>query len=210
MAVEGTKRSTCWSITINNPTQADIDNTNNVSGWKDFIEFQGQIEKGENGTEHIQGMLRTKSVKFSVVKKHFPRAHIEVARSPAALTQYVHKEDTKLAEIPTTRCATVSDLNRIIYDIFTYHSDKEIRDTQNVDTIIGIYNQKYKDQAGLVLLDQCVEQLIDTDYYGVEYIGANPSIRTTWKKYWSSIVRREYRRVSEELRPKEISIEEVE
>ena len=90
-------RATCWSITINNPTGADEENMalSRQKGWK----VDGQLEVGKDGTPHYQLIVRTPQVRFSAVKKAFPRAHIEVARNPTALEQYVHKDDTKAGEL---------------------------------------------------------------------------------------------------------------
>lgn len=187
MAALGSKRSTCWSITINNPEQSDHDATNNTSGWKDFVSFEGQVEKGENGTPHIQGMLKTKSVKFSVVKKYFPRAHIEIAKSQVALEKYVHKEDTRVSELGKTKCATVGDLNRVILDLYPSKPIKG-RYSPPHQRIREKYNGK---EIGICLLDEICCELMRQGYYGIEYICANPSVRTTWKKYWEGIVRRQ-------------------
>jgi len=88
-----TIRSTCWSLTINNPTKDDVEQINlaRQRGWK----VEGQLEKGLEGTQHYQLRLMTPQVRFSSVKKAFPRAHIEVARDPIALGKYVTKEATK-------------------------------------------------------------------------------------------------------------------
>lgn len=184
MSYDGTKRSTCWSITINNPTQEDHDQTNNTEGHKWFKSFEGQIEQGEEGTHHIQGMLKTASVKWSVVKKAFPRAHIEPAKSVAALTKYVHKEDTKVAELEARKCATVATLNE---SLTRYWDDY----TQCHNHVVAM-TKETNEAPGLYLLDRLVNRLIIEGYYGVEYIGANPSVRATWKKYWESILYRAF------------------
>lgn len=200
--MEGSKRSTCWSLTINNPTKEDFDAVKNHAGWKDFIRFEGQVEEGENGTPHIQGMLVTKSCKFSAVKKYYPRAHIEIARNKPALTNYVNKEETRIAELPKTQVATVVDLNSALIDILSNHEDKDIRlSTEGWGfECIPLIEKRYGEDAGMRLLDMCVEYLIDTDHYGIEYIGANPSIRATWKKYWKSILKREFRNYQKSLK----------
>lgn len=186
--IDGAKRGTCWSITINNPTDDDYKSAKNAMGWKDFISFEGQNEKGENGTPHIQGMLRTKSVKFSAVKKYFPRAHIELAKSPTALEKYVAKSETRVSELPKTKCATVNNLNSAILELWPiaqYHN--------HLQTVLVYMREQYgNENTGLHLLDEITRHLMDSGYYGVEYISANPSVRATWKKFWEHIVRREY------------------
>jgi len=90
-----------WSITIENPTEADdveIDRARQ-RGWV----LTGQQEVGtKTGTLHYQMCLYTKEdQRFSAIKKAFSRAHIESARKPEALKQYVNKEDTRVGELPS-------------------------------------------------------------------------------------------------------------
>ena len=96
-----TVRATCWSVTINNPIAADEENIAlaRQKGWK----VEGQLEKGKGGDSHYQLSVKTPQVRFSQVKAQFPRAHIEVARNPTALQQYVVKEETRVAAIPTSQ-----------------------------------------------------------------------------------------------------------
>lgn len=65
-------------------------------GWKIY----GQEEIGENGTPHLQLMVKTPQVRFPQVKRVFPRAHIEPARNVTALRQYVEKEETRVGGLP--------------------------------------------------------------------------------------------------------------
>jgi len=185
--VDTTVKGTAWSITINNPSQDDIDATNNVAGWKDFVSFEGQNEVGENGTPHIQGFLRTKSCRFSAVKKYFSRAHIELAKNTTALTKYVHKEETKVSDLQGVKFATVSTLNSYItklWDITKYKN--------HVYTMIMAMKEEYGEKnTGMNMLDEITNCLITEGYYGVEYISSNPATRGAWNKYWEAMVRRE-------------------
>jgi len=92
-------RATAWSVTINNPIKADEENMNlaRQKGWK----VEGQLEKGENGTPHYQLVVMTPQVRFSALKKAFPRAHIEAARNVKALETYCQKDDTRVAPLQT-------------------------------------------------------------------------------------------------------------
>lgn len=95
-------RATCWSLVINNPKPSDDEDiaTALQKGWR----IDGQLEKGEKeGTPHYQMILRTPQVRFAAVKKQFPRARIEVARNPAALSAYVRKEETRAGTLPTSQ-----------------------------------------------------------------------------------------------------------
>ena len=186
----GSQRSTCWSITINNPLQEDIDATQNAQGHLWFKSFEGQNEIGENGTKHIQGMLTTTSQKFSVIKKAFQRAHIEVAKNKTALQKYVHKEDTKESSLATKKCGTASDLTRVIRDLWPTWNDWS-DEIQRQDRY-SKENHLLIKPVGYRTLDKIVSHLMCLGYYGIEYIGANPSVRTTWKLYIITIMYREY------------------
>ena len=58
-----TKRCCHWSVTINNPTPQDIwwSSLKQLPWVKDV---KGQLEKGEEGTTHIQEILHTNQVRF--------------------------------------------------------------------------------------------------------------------------------------------------
>lgn len=118
-------KSSCWSITINNPTQEDHEVWKNLTQHAWVREVRGQVEQGQEGTPHIQGMLLTQHIRFSQVKKALPRAHIEAARSQVALTKYVQKEDTRLQALPTqkqvTKVATNQDLQNTLLELVLDH-----------------------------------------------------------------------------------------
>lgn len=84
---------TCWSITINNPTETDRQAISTPPEWVGTI--AGQEEIGKEGTLHYQGMIKAKyTIPLKRVKEYLPRAHIEKARNVKALEQYVKKSDT--------------------------------------------------------------------------------------------------------------------
>lgn len=89
-----TTRSSCWSITINNPTEEDRNQLKSPPTWVKSCHHQDEI--GDNGTLHIQGAVLTAQVRFSQLKKWLPRAHIEVARNRQALLKYVKKPETSV------------------------------------------------------------------------------------------------------------------
>jgi len=174
------ERGTCWSITINNPVTADEESialARQKSGWT----VEGQLEKGTNGTPHYQLMVKTPQVRFSALKKAFPRAHIEKARNMEALAEYVKKEDTRVGSLPT-----LSEL---------YPSTTKVMD------MYGEWCQTYKkglyltqDAQGLLdLFDIFVREFIENGYF-IEHIGVNPQIRSSIKLYGMSIITRSIRR----------------
>lgn len=54
-----------------------------------------QIEKGANGTEHIQALIYYKNPRVWP-KKKYPSAHIEIARDVAAAIKYCSKEESRV------------------------------------------------------------------------------------------------------------------
>jgi len=193
-------RATAWSITINNPTPDDEEAIAlaRQRGWK----VEGQLEKGENGTPHYQLIARTPQVRFSAVKKQFPRAHIEVARNAAALAQYVHKEDTREAELPIGSAAypSMSKFFEMIalkanhgHRSWTW-DDKDALDSETSAALRRAHfyrssEDRSVDSNPLKYLDELVDDLIAEGYY-VESIASNPSVRTSWKKHWRAIIYR--------------------
>lgn len=161
-------RSTHWSVTINNPCTADHENISNARqrNWK----VEGQLEKGENGTTHYQLLVKTPQMRFSALKKAFPRAHIEIARNPTALSQYVHKDETRVGDLPEQPDKYPS-LNKL-WDLIT-------------DIIEEKYNTNYStfnEEQFLTEFDYAIQELIIEGYH-VETMGVNPQIRSAFKKY---------------------------
>jgi len=174
-SVATTDRATCWSITVNNPTPEDI-SPNLPASWK----LEGQIEKGVEGTEHFQGMLLTPQVRFSTVKNHFPRAHIEICRNRTALQAYVHKTETRVREVNSVQGLTVFKLQDQVLTIWN---------TDDFEQYQKLWN--YADDCYLRYADNLVRTLISRGTEGgIEYVAINPMWRTAWKKFGESIVTR--------------------
>lgn len=178
------ERATCWSITINNPSESEY--TQQLPAkWA----LKGQIEKGTEGTVHYQGMLITPQVRFSAVKKVFPRAHVEVARNRSALTSYVNKEETRLQKVDdnVSNIPTLFDYQHIIArrwddDYFDELCEKWKREDDTKKTLGDI---------ALDYTDTLVAEDIEAGVCGVEYIAINPMWRSAWKKFYKSMVIRE-------------------
>lgn len=188
-------KSCCWSVTINNPTDDDKAQWANLSSLHWVREVSGQLESGEGGTLHIQGMVKTQSVRFSQVKKALPRAHIEAARSQAALAKYVQKQDTRVAAIPTIRTATQLDVQKHCYrHVITqcYSLEENFQGTTlDVTTLDeGELILKYSNvirKNWETYTDEAVRDLIKGGYFGVEYVMANAQVRMAFKKYLPEI-----------------------
>lgn len=165
-------RATCWSLTINNPTKTDEYNIAQArqKGWK----VDGQIEKGEQGTEHYQLILKTPQSRFSTIKKVFPRAHIEVARNQAALEVYVHKTDTRIKQLETAQEMYPTQLQLFEWFSDYYNSDPSVAPLQAFDTMV-----RHKIRQGY--------------YIGAEVM--NPQIRAYIRKFGADIAFREKNRI---------------
>lgn len=191
------ERATCWSITINNPSEEEL-KPSLPAKWS----MSGQLEKGEEeGTVHYQGMLKTPQVRFSAVKQVFPRAHIEVARNKQALEKYVHKEETRLS--------TVNDHSSNIPSLFDYQHTIA-RKWNRTDFAVYVERHDGKlsdDDIALQYVDDLVANDIRAGVCGVEYIAINPMWRSAWKKFWRAMIHREQVLISQE---NNISIPDIE
>lgn len=176
-------RGTSWSVTINNPTPADEEAINiaRQKGWK----VDGQKEKGKEGTLHYQLMVRTPQVRFSAVKKQFPRAHIELARNSAALATYVSKEETRVSALPAQqeKYPSLSKFWDLVYDKLSEAISGPPEDMYEW--------KKYSDRKKLDLLDAACEELI-SDGYHIETMAVNPQTRASFAKFAQAILFRSY------------------
>lgn len=178
---KSTIRASTWSITINNPIAADEENIAlaRQKGWV----VEGQLEKGENGTPHYQLMVKTPQIRFSAIKKQFPRAHIEVARNPTALEQYVHKEETREGELSTSN-EMYPSMSKVWEMFYLY----------TLDLTVDEYGRLRR--CPLVIFDAFIRSKIEEGYY-LESIGVNPQTRSSVTHYWESILVREERKVTQ-------------
>lgn len=176
-------RGTCWSITINNPTEDEVKDGQLLiqlnPGWK----CTGQMEVGKDGTPHYQGMLMTNQVRFSAVKKVFTRAHIEKAKNKAALSKYVHKSETRVSE--------VADAVSNIPTLFEYQHTIAARWDDAEWTKLFRDSDLPVEKTVMTYVDRLVAQDIEAGMCGVEYIAVNPMWRSAWGKFWKQMVSRE-------------------
>lgn len=192
--MSSTDRSSCWSVTINNPTSADEEEiaTARQRGWT----VEGQKERGESGTEHYQLMVRTPQVRFSAVKRAFTRAHIEPARNQAALAVYVKKAQTRTGELsvsqtryPTLKrywemvLAELSKLNWVNWSDGGWF--------ENADEMWFKDCPRNLRTRPLAILDFVTERLIREGYF-VEQWATNPQIRSQFDKFHRAILCRAY------------------
>ena len=196
------ERASNWSVTINMKTiskdKADefIQNARQ-SGW----EVNGQLEQGEQGTEHYQLHVKTPQVRFSAVKRMFPTAHIEVARNVKALKQYVNKEESRIGALPDKdeKYVTSSGLWLMVYREFKPSRTCDDKDGWNEgecsgepDGEVRFYHesdQRQLDKDPLAWLDMVVSRFIRRGIF-VDQLITNPAIRSFWKKFYSDILYR--------------------
>lgn len=192
-------KSCCWSVTINNPTDDDITQWECLKDYDWVKEVSGQLEKGENQTPHIQGMVKTLSVRFSQIKKALPRAHIEAARSQAALAKYVVKEETRVGVIPTAKVATQSDIQKRILKMtlekFLTTDSENTKDRFYAWLQMENLKNKHFSES---YIDAAVRTLILEGYFGIEFVMSNPQVRLAFKKYFCEIIIREYARPTQD------------
>lgn len=176
-------RASCWSITINNPEEGEVKCEH--PGWT----LTGQFEEGAEGTRHFQGMLKTPQVRFSAVKRVFPRAHIEVARNKQALEAYVHKSETRVAEYAGSS----------VPNMFQFQ-DTIAGDWVEADFKLRLGNEQHAkrhkhdiDDIALAYVDELVATRIERGGRGLEFIAINPMWRSSWKKFWRNIITRNAR-----------------
>lgn len=182
-------KATCWSVTINNPTDQDEDNINEarLRGWS----VEGQKERGVEGTEHYQLMLKTPQVRGSAVKKMFPRAHIEIAVNPTALKKYVHKEETRIGEVNGDNEFYPSPTK--FMGLFANWINGD-----GYKPSLARYGKSYHEMDGDELLhvfDDCIRSLISDGYF-VEAYGVNPQVRGSVKRYGQEIIFRELNKLN--------------
>lgn len=165
-------RSNYWSVTINNPTESDELNIASARqrGWK----VEGQLEQGTQGTQHYQLLLQTPQVRFSAIKKAFPRAHIEVARNVSALKAYVRKEDTRVGSLKVDQSLYPS-VQQLYQWFASYY--------------VSIKREK-RSATNLEIFDLMCAQKIRQGFY-LDASIMNPQIRAFIKKFGEHLAHRE-------------------
>jgi len=191
-------KSSCWSITINNPTEDDLVAWSALATNYTWIKkVEGQLEKGEEGTPHIQGMVTTGYGRFfNKLKEALPRAHIEASENKFALANYVHKPETRIGEIATVKVAGQSDLQNEMCKLMMYGLNTRVCNQANWDKNYDslprniLVNADDIRQSWELILDEAVKSLIIQGYYGVEFVVSNNQVRNAFKRYLPEILYR--------------------
>lgn len=184
-----TDRASCWSITQQIDTEEDgrtFMSRQLPPGWK----LQGQVEKAPStGKLHLQLLLKTPQVRFSAVKKIFTQAHIEQARDERALAIYVHKEESRVRSVEHTATPTLWDFNTMVLDKW---------DCAEFEKFAGTTDwRRASDEMAMLYVDKLIGDMIESGVRGAEYMGVNPMIRSSWKKFWKQMV---YRQIYKAMR----------
>ena len=84
-----------WLITHNNPK---VDPREYLEKWSEHAVYvNGQLEKGESGTVHIQAFVSLKKyARLSAMKKKDSSAHFEPVKQDNGASKYCLKEDTRV------------------------------------------------------------------------------------------------------------------
>lgn len=187
-------RASYWSVTINNPTDDDKNQWSSLGHQSWVKSVDGQLERGENGTLHIQGYVKTQHGRFlQKLRAALPRAHVEVAKNPTALVQYCKKEETRVGKIESVRTAGPGDVQHAVYQELLYNGRKYYKDW-DIDQDGFFENlQRFSFEIRRdweAHLDEAVKYLIRHGWYGVEFAAANQQIRLAFKKYIVEILYR--------------------
>jgi len=170
------ERHSCWALTIYSEEEANVARP---PGWT----LKGQWERGEKeGRLHLQAMLLTPQVRGSAVKSIFPKAHIEPARNKKALTNYVAKEDTRVAPFETKTTPNIFQYQEKVAAIW----DKDVFHDMYMEYI----GKMDEGDIALKYVDNLCSGLIAQGAQGLEFIAVNPMWRSSWKRFYTSIIAR--------------------
>lgn len=190
-----------------------------ITGWEQikqnhFVkEAHGQIEVGEEGTPHIQGYIRTESVRFSQIKRLFPRAHIEVAKNAIAAKQYCQKADTRQEKLVASDINT--SIHRAVYEEaihwFRYNRQgpREMNWIRALDVVLEpkhaviamlAHARDLHESIIEKIYDEAICKMIISGVKHIEFIAVNNLTRSAFKKYFYALITREHATVQESKR----------
>lgn len=174
-------RTTRWCITYWLTQGRTIDGLNALTqAMPQDWSLEGQIEQGVDSQQelHAQLFLKTPQTRGTRIAKFFPNCYIDEANNPFALQNYVHKEETRVAEFKTidNRSPQWHVVRDRFYEWYvTAHADQL---TLRVDDEEKL---KYWDHFIGISLEEGMS---------VDVIGVNPQYRSCIMKYWSYMIRR--------------------
>lgn len=194
-----TDRATCWGPNTWYPPTDAMDyevSKKEIDEYKDRqyppgVRLEGQMEQCPNtGRYHYQFMCKTPQMRFKAVVNMLTYmdkpAHVEKAKSSIAVVKYVNKDETRVAKIESAApIPTLFEYQGIIagkWDQNEYNRRLEIAIEKNSFTD--------PDDVAMSMLDDIVALDIESGRRGAEFIAINPMWRSSWKKFWRSIIKR--------------------
>lgn len=183
MRLDPKVRATNWSVTAffntpNTPSKSTREYQIEDARRKGWI-VSGQIEEcPDTKSLHFQLSVKTPQVRARSLMDAFPQAEIQVARNPAALDNYVHKEETRVEEMKKVSVAiTWSNVCDKFFDWIYQHNDhgEELWKTRDYEKRMDLWDQFIDDSIGEGI--RC------------ELIGVNPQYRSSIQKYWNGMCR---------------------
>ena len=124
-----------WIYTLNNPNKT-LEQYVTELGTKN-IKYAMQIERGNEGTRHLQAVLRfANPVRFNTAKSVFTgeNPHVEIARDPRKSVEYCTKEESReegpLQTLSTDDCGSGArtDLGKVAEAIKSGQTVKRVAD----------------------------------------------------------------------------------
>lgn len=181
-------KTTRWCITYwltDTRTLDDLDTC--IQQMPTDWHLEGQIEQGVDSQQklHAQLFLKTPQTRGTKIAKIFKNCYIDEARNPFALQNYVHKTDTRVAELKTVE--NRSPQWHVVVDAF---ADWLVREEFHIHA--SSFGPPDQDER-LRLWDQFILQSLMEDMR-VDVIGVNPQYRSCIAKYWKAYIHLALRR----------------
>lgn len=127
----------------------------------------------------------------------FPGAHIEVAHKPAALAQYVVKEETRVGALPpaSDNFPSLQKFYKLIVDALISADDEYRLDVATAWFKGYAWYKGDEEEFLLSALDEATRILILKGFH-VETLAVNPQTRSAWKKFGRQILRRSFEEIA--------------
>lgn len=186
-------RGTYWSITIfydvnDNPVDETYTLPLLEPGWK----CEGQIERcPETQRLHFQGKLKTPQVRLSKLSSIFGKKnHFEIAKNIVALSNYVHKQDTRVCEVATQQTMNMYEFSDYIVGLWKQEDFEERIDRWQQDAFDKEGSKLTRGDIVLEYVDSLVRLCIREGVRGAEWHATNPAFRAMWKKFGEEVALR--------------------
>lgn len=182
--------TTKWCITYWLTEGRTLDTFNElVKNMPEDWHLEGQIEQGTDSQQklHAQIFLKTPKTRGTKIVKYFPHCYIAEARNPFALQKYVHKEETRVAEIMTVENRSPQ---------WQVVRDKFFEWVVNNEPFYAHIKDDMDERISprLDLWDRFITLSI-AEGMNVELVGVNPQYRSAVRRYWSGFVSRAEQRL---------------